>query len=71
MEAEYISMTEATKESMWLGHLLANIQDQQNKGYDNKRICLAYKIDPTDGAQILYVDNQGAIVIAENPTHHN
>jgi hypothetical protein len=71
MKAEYIGMTEATKESMWLGRLLANIRGRQIKGYDDKRICLAYKIDPTDGAQILYADNQGAIAMAENPTHHN
>ena len=48
-----------------------NIRGRQIEGYDDKKICLAYKIDLSNGAQILYADNQGAIAMAENPTHHN
>jgi hypothetical protein len=62
VEAEYIAITEAAKESIWLQGLLQEIRgsgitrDQSGEGVHM--------------AQTLNTDNQGAISLAENPQHH-
>jgi hypothetical protein len=53
-EAEYIGQTNATKEAIWLQHLLKQINPQ----------------DPGLGATIIYGDKQGAIALAKNPQFH-
>jgi hypothetical protein len=55
MEAEYMALTEATKELKWIRTLLAEL------GYTNGKPST-----PTD----LYSDNQSAIALAKNPVSH-
>ena len=52
VEAEYIAMSHALKEILYLRNLLNELKIKQ--------------YNPT----ILYCDNQGAIALAHNPTHH-
>lgn len=54
-EAEYIGQTQATKETVWLRNLLAELADM-----DEREI-------PTT---VIYGDNQGAIALAKNPKFH-
>src|SRR5438477_7855715 len=55
MEAEYMALTEATKELKWVRQLLAEL------GYDGDSMN-----EPTG----LYSDNQSAIALAKNPVSH-
>jgi hypothetical protein len=51
-EGEYMAMTHATKEALWIQQFLHNINF------------------PLTHSTSLLVDNQGAIVLASNPTFH-
>ena len=53
-EAEYIGMTEASKEAIWLRRLLAQLHPSSKEPQ----------------AVIIYGDNQGAIALAKNPEFH-
>ena len=53
-EAEYIGTSEATREAIWLQHLLLEITESNHPTY----------------LQLLFVDNQGAIKPGENPRFH-
>lgn len=55
-EAEYVALSEAAKQTIWIRHFLHCI----GRGS-------AYKNQPT----VIYEDNQGAIAIANNPTNHS
>ena len=55
MELEYMALTEATKELIWIHNLLAEL------GYFNKTNTI-----PTE----LYSDNQSAIALSKNPVSH-
>jgi len=57
MEAEYMALTEATKELKWIRTLLAELGYTNGKSEDQT---------PTD----LYSDNQSAIALAKNPVSH-
>ena len=57
MEAEYMALTEATKELKWIRTLLAEL------GYTNGK---SEDTTPTE----LYSDNQSAIALAKNPVSH-
>ena len=67
MEAEYVAMTEACKESVWLQRML----NELSKDAVSKQLLLKHIQHEPDNAKILYEDNQGAIQLAENPRHHN
>jgi len=54
MEAEYMALTEATKELKWVRQLLTELGHNEDKN------------GPTD----LYSDNQSAIALAKNPVSH-
>lgn len=54
-EAEYIKQTQATKETIWLKSLLAQLDSSLAKGVN---------------AVIIHCDNQGAIALAKNPEFH-
>jgi len=56
MEAEYMALTEATKELKWVRTLLAEL------GYSNG--------DGTDRPTDLFSDNQSAIALTKNPVSH-
>ena len=58
MKAEYMALTEATKELIWIRTLLAEL------GYLNHSTASTTK--PTE----LYSDNQSAIALAKNPVSH-
>ena len=53
-EAEYMSLTLAAQEAIWLNHLLADLQSQK---------------EPSKPA-IIYEDNQSAICMTKNPQFH-
>ena len=53
-EAEYMSLTLAAQEAIWLNHLLAELQLQK---------------EPSRPA-IIYEDNQSAIYMTKNPQFH-
>ena len=59
MEAEYMALTEATKESKWIQTLLAELgcSNNNNNSVDEP---------PTD----LFSDNQSALALAKNPLSH-
>ena len=52
-EAEYVSLSSATHEAVWLRVLLDGMGFKQ------------------DNATTIFEDNQGAIALAKNPTHHS
>ena len=52
-EAEYMAMSQCTKEAIWLRQLLADVGLVQ------------------EGSTQILCDNQGAIALAKNPTHHS
>ena len=60
MEAEYMALTEATKELIWIRNLLAAL------GYINDNTKSSSASTPTQ----LYSDNQSAIALAKNPVSH-
>ena len=53
-EAEYIALTQAVKESMWIQRFLKEIG----------------RYDGVKDANVIYEDNQGAIALANNPEFH-
>ena len=53
-EAEYMAVTQATKEAIWLRRLLAEIDVAVTQ----------------EGATLIYQDNQSTIALAKNPVHH-
>jgi hypothetical protein len=59
MEAEYMALTEATKELIWIRTFLSEL------GYSNNN---ADSKSPTSTE--LYSDNQSAIALAKNPVSH-
>ena len=62
-EAEYVALTEATKEAKFLRQLLADIQGHTANGVKT------YNLNQGTAVR-LYADNQGAIALAKNPVHH-
>ena len=54
-EAEYMALTEATKEALYLRSLLSDIDEQYNMSRP----------------VVLYEDNQGAMALVKNPVFHN
>jgi hypothetical protein len=54
-EAEYMSLTQATKQAIWLHFLLSEIMDRQDKKLPSITI---------------FADNQGCIALAHNPENH-
>jgi hypothetical protein len=54
-EAEYMALTQATKEAIWLRFLLSEILDRQYKKLPSITI---------------FADNQGCIALAHNPEYH-
>jgi len=54
-EAEYMAVTQASKEAIWLRFLLSEIQDRQ------------YQMLPSI---TIFADNQGCITLAHNPKYH-
>ena len=54
-EAEYMAMSEAAKQAIWIRHFLHSIGKET-----------VYNMAPT----IIYEDNQGAIKLADNPVNH-
>ncbi len=61
-EAEYMGQTQATKEAIWLRRLMEELNG--HLGGEGT----AVKGDPC--AVVIFSDNQGAIALAKNPTHH-
>ena len=62
-EAEYVALTDATKEAKFLRQLLADIQGRTIDGvklYNHNQ----------DAIVSLHADNQGAIALAKNSVHH-
>lgn len=58
MEAEYVGLTEAAKEMLWLQRLQSDIKERSGSTiYMSK-------------SQILHGDNQGSIQLASNPKYH-
>jgi len=53
-EAEYIALTQAVKESIWLQALLLDLGARRHQ----------------EDMQNIYIDNQGAIALAKNPEFH-
>lgn len=53
-EADYIGETQATKDAIWLGNLLTELNIHRKEAQ----------------ATIIYGDNQGAIAFAQNPYFH-
>jgi hypothetical protein len=68
MEAEYVGMTEACKESIWLQRLLNELP---LNGAVVKQLLVKDVKHELDNIKVLYEDNQGAIQLADNPRHHN
>jgi len=54
-EAEYMAVTQATKEAIWLRFLISEILDRQYKNLPSITI---------------FADNQGCIALAHNPEYH-
>ena len=54
-EAEYMAVSEAAKQAVWIRHFLYSIGKE-----------VVYKMAPTT----IYEDNQGAIKLADNPVNH-
>jgi hypothetical protein len=60
-EAEYMALTQAAKEAIWLRRLLADLRfEGPNRGQEPCRMS------PT----LIYEDNQSSIALAKNPVHH-
>ena len=55
MEAEYMAVSEAAKQAIWIRHFLYSIGKET-----------VYNMAPTT----IYEDNQGAIKLADNPVNH-
>ena len=55
MEAEYMAVSEAAKQAIWIRHFLYSIRKEE-----------VYNMAPTT----IYEDNQGAIKLADNPVIH-
>lgn len=62
-EAEYMAITEATKETLWLRQLMREV--------DGANLLEAEGPDSDAMTVTIYVDNKGAIQIAKNPTSHS
>ena len=60
MESEYMALTDATKELVWVRNLLAELGHSNNHSNNQS-------VNPTD----LFSDNQGAIALAKNPVSHS
>lgn len=63
-EAEYMAMSKASTEAMWLRKLLHEVDFSTPS--TPPQTNLGIKIKP-----MLYADNQGAIALTENPVFHN
>lgn len=57
-KAEYIAATEAAKELIWLNRLLHDLS-------------IPRLLNIVSAPPLLYIDNQAALALAKNPTHHN
>ena len=63
-EAEYMAITDATKEILWTRQLLKeilNVVHEDDSTYKDKQMPYS----------LIYTDNQAAKAISENDTHHN
>ena len=63
-EAEYMAITDATKEVLWTRQLIKEIMNVIHEGD-------ATYIDKSLPYSVIYTDNQAAKAISENDTHHN
>ena len=63
-EAEYMAMSKASTEAMWLRKLLHEIDFSTPPTPPATNLDIAIK-------PMLYADNQGAIALTENPVFHN
>src|SRR5258707_10167548 len=63
-EAEYMAMSKASTEAMWLRKLLHEVDFSTPS--TPPQTNLGINIKP-----MLYADNQGAIALTENPVFHN
>jgi hypothetical protein len=85
-EAEYIALSEATKESIWIRRILLEIETREipeftldAKAYHEDQNMLQWELhDPPEGTEVsesirpqtIFVDNESCIRISENPTDH-
>jgi hypothetical protein len=82
-EAEYVALSEAVKESIWINRLLREIKTRTVEKYEFDEISyhneetraqwepnLLLAPKSTIPAQIIYADNQSCIRISENPRDH-
>ena len=63
-KAEYITISKASTEAMWLRKLLYKVDFSTPSTPPQSNLSI--KIRPT-----LYTDNQGVIALTENPVFHN
>ena len=84
MEAEYIALTETSKEVIWMRRLLHEIENsnvvtfstdiQRSHDASTNQWEQMEDVDPPQSsraATTIFVDNQGAMKLAENPLFHN
>jgi hypothetical protein len=82
-EAEYVALSEAVKESIWINRLLREIKTRTVEKYEFDEISYhdeetRAQWEPTEitapqlaiPAQVVYADNQSCIRISENPRDH-
>jgi len=66
-EAEYIALTQATKEAIWVSRLIAELQTIPINPTTEDT---TEESTPQKPATKIFVDNQGAIALAHNPEFH-
>ena len=85
MESEYITMTKATKEAIWLANIYEDISQTLQNKWELVEKCSQLKWELTDPynrpddnddlssirSPTLWTDSQSAIDLAENPKHHD
>jgi len=71
-EAEYIALTQATKEAIWVSRFIAELQTVpiNPAAEDPTTEDTTKESTPQKPATKIFVDNQGAIALAHNPEFH-